>query len=39
MTARWIVERVNVISYLGLRKLSSSIDLFLDPLFFEATKE
>jgi hypothetical protein len=33
MAAGWIVERVDVISYLGLRELSSSIDLFLDPFF------
>jgi hypothetical protein len=39
MTARWIVERFNVVRYLGLRKLASSVDLFLDAFLFEAAKE
>jgi hypothetical protein len=27
MAARWIVERINVVRYFGLRKLASSVDL------------
>jgi hypothetical protein len=39
MTTRWVVERFNVVRYLSLRKLASSVDLFLDAFLFEAAKE
>ena len=39
MAARWIVERVNVVSYFGLRKLASSVDLLFDALLLEAAEE
>jgi len=36
MTTRWIVERINVVRYLGLCKFASSVDLLLDAFLFEA---
>jgi len=39
MAARWIVERINVVRYLGLCKLASSVDLLLDAFFFEAAEK
>jgi hypothetical protein len=39
MAARWIVEGINVVRYLGLCKLASSVDLLLDVFLFEAAEE
>jgi hypothetical protein len=39
MAARWVVERVNVVRYLGLCKLTSSVDLLFDAFLFEAAEE
>jgi hypothetical protein len=38
MAACWIIERINVIRYLGLCKLSSSVDLLLDAFFLRLLK-
>ena len=39
MAARRIVERINVVRYFDLRKLASSVDLFLDAFLLEAAEE
>jgi hypothetical protein len=39
MAARWVVERINVVRYLGLRKLASSVDLLLDAFLLKAAEE
>jgi hypothetical protein len=39
MTARWIVEGINVVRYFGLRKLASSVDLLLDAFLLKAAEE
>jgi hypothetical protein len=39
MATRWIVERINVVRYLGLCKLASPVDLLLDAFLFEAAEE
>jgi hypothetical protein len=39
VTARWVVERINVVSYLCLCKLAGSVDLYLDAFLLEADKE
>src|SRR6266850_3914659 len=39
MAARWIVERVNVVRYLGLCKFASSVNLLLDAFLFEAAEK
>jgi hypothetical protein len=39
VAARWIVERINVVRYFSLRKLSSSVDLLLDAFLLEAAEK
>jgi hypothetical protein len=39
VTARWVVERINVVSYLCLCKLAGSVNLLLDAFLLEAAKE
>jgi hypothetical protein len=39
MAASWVVERVNVVGYFGLRKFTCSVDLLLDAFLLEAAKE
>jgi hypothetical protein len=39
MTARRIIEQIDVVRYLGVRKLASSVDLFFDAFFFELAEE
>jgi hypothetical protein len=39
MAARWIVETINVVRYVGLCKLAGSVDLLLDAFLFEAAEK
>ena len=39
VATRRIVEEINVVRYLGPRKLASSVDLFLDGFLLEAAEE
>ena len=39
VTARPIVERLDVVGYVGDRQLPVLVDLFLDPLFLQAAEE
>lgn len=39
VASRWIVERVNVIGYLGVRDVAGSVAFLLYVLFLEAAEE